>query len=108
MEKAFYKDGLSSLLGSGRAEHSSDSSILGLLPAWWERKPEFVVFPQNTEEIVEIIRLSQESGVGILPCGGGTQIDTGYQPNSDRSYILLSLSRMNKILDYQPEDMTIT
>ncbi len=44
----------------------------------------------------------------MLPCGGGTQLQTGYPPRADRPYILLSTQRLNRILDYQPDDLTVT
>ena len=108
MEKSELKDGLSAILGVDRVMEQQGSTITAHLPDWWESKPEFTVFPKNSEEIVALVKLAQETRVAIVPCGGGTQIHTGYQPSADRSYVLLSLSKMNRILDYQPEDMTIT
>lgn len=107
MKKLDLKDGLSAILGD-RVIEPQGSTSSAHLPQWWKSDPEFTVFPENSEEIVALVKLAHDSGVAIVPCGGGTQIHTGYQPSADRTYIVLNLSKMNRILDYQPEDMTIT
>ena len=79
-----------------------------LIPESWECRPELLVSPGSSDEISRLMHLANQLNFAILPCGGGTQLHTGNPLASDRPVVLLSLSRMNRILDYQPEDMTIT
>ncbi len=59
--------------------------------------PEVVVKPAKKEEIVEILRLANEQKIPVTPRGGGTGLSGGAIPV--RGGIVLSLERMNKILD---------
>jgi len=58
--------------------------------------------------VAESVRQLEAEGAALVPVGGGTQLQTGYPPSSERPYALLSTQRLNHILDYQPDDMTIT
>jgi glycolate oxidase len=65
------------------------------------RLPDFVVFPQSTEDIVQIVKLAQRHRIPFLPRGAGTSLSGGAIPVDGG--IVLELSRMNKILsiDYE-------
>ena len=60
-------------------------------------KPIFVVLPSNTEEVSEIIKLCYSEEIPFVPRGAGTGLSGGALPNEDG--ILISLSKMNKILE---------
>ena len=55
-----------------------------------------------------MVRACEAAGASLVVAGGGTQLHTGYAPRQDKPYILLFTDRMNRILDYQPDDMTVT
>jgi len=65
--------------------------------------PDAIVFPMNTEQVVEVLTLLNEKGVLVTPRGGGAS----FQGSSlaVRGGILLDLSRMNKIIEISNEDM---
>ncbi|MGH7886038.1 MAG: FAD-linked oxidase C-terminal domain-containing protein [Thermodesulfobacteriota bacterium] len=59
--------------------------------------PVFVVLPKTTEEVSKIVRLCYEEKVPFVPRGAGTGLSGGALPT--REGIVISLSRMNKILE---------
>jgi glycolate oxidase FAD binding subunit len=68
--------------------------------------PRAVVAPASRDEAVEVIRVAAAQGWSLVPFGGGTQIALGSRP--ERLDLVLSTRRMDRILDYQPDDMTVT
>jgi len=64
--------------------------------------PDVVVKPETTEEIAKILSLANEKKIPVTPRGGGTGISGGCVPVS--SGILLSLEKMNKILEIDEEN----
>ncbi len=80
------------------------------LPASWKGCICVTASPSDTVEIQEIVRLLEHdyAGSGIIPVGAGLQLAAGYPPPADRPLVLLSLHRMNRITDHQPDDMTVT
>ncbi len=67
-----------------------------------------VLRPASTEEVSAIVTLCAEAGVGIVPQGGNTGYCGGATPHESGSEIVLALTRMNRILDIDPLDDTIT
>ena len=55
-----------------------------------------------------IVQAAEAAGVALLPVGGGTEIGTGYPPRADRPFLLLRSTRLNRITDFQPDDLTVT
>ena len=72
----------------------------------WRLYPDFVVLPQTTEEVSAVVKLSDESGLPIVPRGGGTGWYGGAVPN--RGGVLLDLRKMNKVRAFDPQARTIT
>ena len=64
--------------------------------------PELVVKPRSADEISKILRLANEEKIPITPRGGGTGLSGGCVAVSGG--ILLSLERMNKILEIDEEN----
>src|SRR5436305_9328390 len=62
-----------------------------------KNKPDVVVFPTATEQVVEIVRACNEAGVHFLPRGAGTSLAGGCLPVGGG--VLISLSRMKRILE---------
>jgi len=59
--------------------------------------PDIVVWPNNTSQVSEIMKLANELKVPITPRGAGTCLSGG--PVPAKGGILLVLTRMNKILE---------
>lgn len=67
-----------------------------------------VALPGSTEEVSAVISICQASGVAVFPQGGNTSTCLGAVPDGTGRSIVLSLSRMNKILSVDPIDGSIT
>ncbi|MCG0239272.1 MAG: FAD-binding protein [Firmicutes bacterium] len=66
--------------------------------ATWERAvPDVVVLPETTEQVSRILRLANREGIPVTPRGAGTGLSGGAVPV--RGGIVLSLTRMNRILE---------
>ena len=78
------------------------------LPSGWKNSLLATVVPGNSDEVAQIVTACEASGVAIVVVGGGTQLQTGYPPREETPYLLLSTARLNRVLDHQPDDMTIT
>jgi len=60
-------------------------------------RPGAVVFPQNTDQVSRVLRLAHEKKVPVVPRGAGTGLSGGAIARKEA--IVLSLSRMNRILE---------
>lgn len=74
-------------------------------PSQYSHSPEVVVLPRSAEEISEIIRMANEELIPVTPRGGGTGLSGGAIPVFGG--ILLSVERMNRILEIDYENMMI-
>ena len=68
--------------------------------------PMAVVVPENREQVTEVMRWAAFNAVTVFPRGGGTKTALGNPP--DGVGLVLDLSRLNRVIDYQPGDMTAT
>lgn len=68
--------------------------------------PRAAAAPATREDAAALISLAREEGWGLTPYGGGTQIDFGFPPR--RLDLVLSTRRLDRVVDYQPDDMTVT
>ena len=60
-------------------------------------KPDLVVFPQTTEEVASIVRITAEHGIPIVGRGAGTGLSGGAIPRAGG--VMIGFSRMNRILE---------
>ena len=67
-----------------------------------------VVRPASALEVSAVVRLCARAGVSIVPQGGNTSMVGGATPNANRTQIILSLTRMNRVERIDPVDMTLT
>lgn len=101
-------DALAGALGASKIEtwdperlagYAADASGLGSFP------PAAVVFAERREDVQEVFRIASRFGVPVTPCGARTGKSGGSLPI--RGGIALSLERMNRILAFRPEDLTM-
>jgi len=64
-----------------------------------------IVFPEEEEQIIDLIRLANEESLKIVPSGGRTGLSGGAVALDNE--IVLSLERMNKILDFNRADRIV-
>ena len=95
-------DGLSAIVpqrallpSASHAQYAVD----GLLPM-------AVVVPDDRQQVAEVMRWAAENGVTVFPRGGGTKLALGNLP--DGMGLVLDMSRLNRVIDYQPGDLTVT
>src|SRR5712691_6893245 len=69
-------------------------------------QPKLVVEPGTEGELAEILRLSSEAGVVVIPRGGGTKLEWGNSPA--RAGLILSMARMKEIIEHAWADLTVT
>jgi glycolate oxidase len=74
-----------------------------LMDPKYMKMPEVVVLPENAEQIADIVKLANKSNVPIVPRGAGTGLASGASPV--KGGIVLSVERMNKILEIDHENM---
>ena len=68
-------------------------------------RPSAVVRPHDAAQIAEIIRFAAMEKLAVIPCGGCSKLGIGSPPA--RYDIALDLTRMNRILAYDPRDLTL-
>ena len=64
--------------------------------------------PASTDEVAAVVRICAAHGLVIVPQGGNTGLCGGAIPRGARPSIILSLTRMNKIISVDPARYTIT
>ena len=68
--------------------------------------PMGVVAPEDRQQVAEVMRWAAENGITVFPRGGGTKLALGNPPESVE--LVLDTSRLNRVIDYQPGDLTVT
>ena len=68
--------------------------------------PDAVIWPDNTEDVQEVVRIAGTHRVPIIPFGAGTSLE-GHL-NAPRGGISLDFSRMNRILTINDRDLDAT
>ncbi|MCC6626257.1 MAG: FAD-binding oxidoreductase [Chloroflexi bacterium] len=66
--------------------------------------PPLVARPATVEAVAHVLATANRAGAAVTPWGGGTQQAIGRPP--DRLEIVLSLERLNRVLIYEPDDLT--
>ncbi|WP_419955411.1 glycolate oxidase subunit GlcD [Neobacillus niacini] len=72
----------------------------------FQSMPDAVVSPRNAEEVSQILKICNQYGVPIVPRGSGTNLCAGTCPTEGG--IVLLFKHMNKILEIDEENLTIT
>jgi len=67
--------------------------------------PSVVARPEDAAQIAEALRFAVTEHLAVIPSGGGTKLGIGLPPA--RYDIALDLSRMNRLLAYDPQDLTL-
>jgi D-lactate dehydrogenase (cytochrome) len=90
-------------LQTGEAVRRQHAHTLTWLP---NQPPDAVIWPDNTEEVLEVVRIAGAHRVPIIPFGAGTSLE-GHL-NAPRGGISLDFSRMNRILAVNDRDLDAT
>lgn len=68
--------------------------------------PDVVCYPHSTEEVSEIVTISQRYQLPVIPYGAGTSLEG--QVNAVRGGITLDMREMNRVLRTSAEDLDAT
>ena len=66
-----------------------------------------VVRPGSTEEVVEIVRLANQTLTPLIPMGGKASI-AGVPPGQPGRGIIIDMTRMDKVINIDEENMAVT
>src|ERR1700756_4271889 len=69
------------------------------------RRPSAALLPGSAAEVSEILRFASAARLAVISVGGKTQLHIGMPPR--RYDLALDVSRMNRILAYEPRDLTL-
>src|SRR5881628_3473591 len=70
------------------------------------QRPRWVVRPASIDQLGRIVALAHDDGLAIVPRGGGSALELGHPPA--RVDVLVDLSGLDQVLEYNPDDLTIT
>lgn len=79
--------------------HSQDESFHA------SHLPDVVVFPQEKQEVVEVLRFANEHKIPVVPFGAGSGLEGQAIPI--HGGITIDFQYMNKIIDIQPKDLLV-
>lgn len=71
-----------------------------------EPKPSAVVFPKSTEEVVSLVKWARQNKIALVPSGGRTGLSGGAV--ALQGEIIVSFQKMNRVLEYNEFDQTVT
>jgi D-lactate dehydrogenase (cytochrome) len=83
-----------------REQHGRDESPFDVPP------PELVVFCESTEEVAFVVEQADRHAVPVIPFGVGSSLEGHLL--AVQGGVSVDLSRMNRILRVNPEDLTVT
>jgi FAD/FMN-containing dehydrogenase len=72
----------------------------------WTPAPLAIALPATVEDVQVIVRWANKLGVAIVPSGGRTGLSGGAV--AAHGELVLSLERMNRVLDFNPVDRSLT
>ena len=85
---------------SERDLHAADMSFHA------PHRPDLVVYPGSTDEVAFVLAFANERRIPVTPFGAGTSLEGHVIPV--RGGISLDLTRLDRILDISPENLTAT
>ena len=83
-----------------REQHGRDESSFEAPP------PAAVVFAERTQDVADAVKLASDHGVPVIPFGVGTSLEGHLL--AIQGGISIDVSRMNKVLAVNAEDLTVT
>ncbi|HEX2370886.1 MAG TPA: FAD-binding oxidoreductase [Acidimicrobiia bacterium] len=93
---------------TGRSARYNRARVPSPFPVhrWSEHLPDVVVLPTSASQISEVVKLANRHHIPVVPRAGGTGLADGAVPL--QGGILVDVKLMNRILDIDMEDRTVT
>ena len=109
MERQHLLDELQRIVGDGAVRHRPvdllvyeyDGSVDGAVDT---AAPAAVVLPRTTEQVAAVVKLARRAGLPVVARGAGTGLSGGAVAQAGG--IIISLTRMTRVLDVDPIDRT--
>lgn len=76
------------------------------MPIYGKKMPDALLMAASTEEIAAVVRICNENKIPVTPRGAGTGLVGGCVPIYGG--LVIDTTKMNKILDYDLENFTVT
>ena len=70
-----------------------------------ETFPSAVVWPNNTDDVVKVMKYAYENSISVVPRGAGTGMTAGAVPS--KGAIVLSFEKMRRILEIDSENLDV-
>lgn len=67
--------------------------------------PGVIVWPGSVQEVSRILALAHDRGLAVVPRGSGSALGIGAVPR--RADIVLDLTRLDRVLEYEPADVSL-
>ena len=103
---------LSELCSSSNYERARHSYGMAFRDVWrgfhgqFPNPPDYVAFPQDENDIIQLMEFASANDVSLIPVGGGSSVCGGIEPTSNESYkgvISVDMMHFNKILEVDKE-----
>ncbi|MBM3608530.1 MAG: FAD-binding oxidoreductase, partial [Alphaproteobacteria bacterium] len=102
-------DEIKQLLGSrGWLEGEDTATYTADIRGTYKGVALLVARPANTQEVSGVVKICRKHGIAIVPQSGNTGLCGGAVPKGNRPSIVLSLSRMNKLISVDPLRYSVT
>ena len=69
-------------------------------------EPDVVVFPESQEDILAVLDIARKFLIPVIPYGAGSGLEGQVIPV--HKGISMSFERMNQVIEFKPEDLTVT
>jgi len=97
---------------AGPGGYIDDATDLeGYCKSWrddWVGAVPLLLRPKTTEELAALVKICAETKTPIVPQGGNTGLTGASQPHADKSEIIISTSRMNRVREIDTANDTLT
>jgi glycolate oxidase len=93
---------LRDLVGKDRCLTAPEDLLVYSHDVFCEKKADVVVLPTTTEEVSKVLKLANREKIPVTPRGSATGLSGMCVP--DQGGIVMAMSKMNKILEVNPED----
>jgi len=77
----------------------ASAAVDGLAPRW-------IVRPASLDEVSRVLALDWDAELAVVPRGGGHALELGHPPS--RLDLVLDLRRLDHVVEYNPDDLTVT
>lgn len=91
-----------------RLVHSYGKSFADGVRMWMRHvphAPDWVAFPRNETELIDVLDWANEQRIAVIPFGGGTSVVSGVEAsvgNGYRATLSLDMERFDRVLDVDP------